>query len=50
MTRGKQNNNIALIKKAINNDKLVVFAGAGVSKNSRLPLWRELIQEIKGGA
>ncbi|MHC5202185.1 SIR2 family protein [Myroides sp. LJL119] len=48
MTRGKQNNNIALIKKAINNDKLVVFAGAGVSKDSGLPLWGELIQEIKG--
>lgn len=48
MVRNKFNNNVSLIKKAINNDKLVVFAGAGVSKDSGIPLWNELIEDIKG--
>lgn len=48
MIRNKFNNNVSLIKKAINNDKLVVFAGAGISKDSGIPLWSELINEIKG--
>ncbi|QQU02189.1 SIR2 family protein [Myroides odoratus] len=48
MDKNKLNNNIALIKKAIDNDKLVVFAGAGVSKDSGIPLWSELIKEISG--
>lgn len=48
MIKNKFNNNVSLIKKAINNDKLVVFAGAGVSKDSGIPLWSELIEEIRG--
>ncbi len=44
----KFKNNISFVKKAINNDKLVVFAGAGVSKDSGIPLWDELIEDIKG--
>ena len=34
------------IQKAIEHNKLVVFVGAGVSKNSGIPLWRELVQEL----
>lgn len=48
MIKNKFNNNVSLIKKAINKDKLVVFAGAGVSKDSGIPLWSELIEEIRG--
>jgi hypothetical protein len=48
MKKSKFNNNVSLIKNAINNDKLVVFAGAGVSKDSGIPLWSELIEEIRG--
>lgn len=48
MKKNKFNNNVSLIKNAINNDKLVVFAGAGVSKDSGIPLWSELIEEIRG--
>lgn len=48
MRKNKFNNNASLLKKAINNDKLVVFAGAGVSKDSGIPLWNELIEEVKG--
>ncbi|WP_407505198.1 SIR2 family protein [Elizabethkingia meningoseptica] len=47
MIKNKFNNNVSLIKKAINNDKLVIFAGAGVSKDSGIPLWNELIDDIK---
>lgn len=48
MNKSKFNNNISFIKKAINNDKLVVFAGAGVSRDSGIPIWSELIEDIKG--
>lgn len=48
MINNKFKNNVSLIKRAINNDKLVVFAGAGVSKDSGIPLWNELIEDIKG--
>lgn len=48
MIKNKFNNNASLLKKAINNDKLVVFAGAGVSKDSGIPLWNELIEELRG--
>ncbi|GAB4160011.1 MAG: hypothetical protein Tsb0033_15330 [Winogradskyella sp.] len=47
MIKSKYNNNIASIKEALNNDRLVVFAGAGVSKDSGVPLWFELEQGIK---
>ncbi len=41
-------NNISRIKQAIESDQLVVFAGAGISKDSGIPLWSELIKSIKG--
>jgi hypothetical protein len=50
MKKSKFNNNVSLIKNAINNDKLVVFAGAGVSKDSGIPLRSELIEEISNGS
>lgn len=36
-----------LIKKAILENKLVVFVGAGVSLNSGIPLWGNAIEQIK---
>lgn len=39
--------NIRTIQKARDNRKLVVFAGAGISKNSNVPLWWELTEELK---
>lgn len=45
--QSKFQNDVSLIKEAINNDRLVVFAGAGVSKDSGIPLWGELIDEVK---
>ena len=47
MQKNKFNNDIASIKEAINKDRLVVFAGAGVSKDSGIPLWHELQDGIK---
>jgi NAD-dependent SIR2 family protein deacetylase len=47
MKKNKYNNNIASIKEAIINDRLVIFAGAGVSKDSGIPLWYELESGIK---
>ncbi|MGX7688047.1 SIR2 family protein [Flectobacillus roseus] len=35
------------IQKAKDTNKLVVFAGAGISKGSGVPLWGELAEEIK---
>lgn len=35
-----------LIKKAINNNKLVIFVGAGISRNSGYPSWEELVKNI----
>lgn len=40
-------NNLAQLKKAISQDRLVIFAGAGVSFDSGLPLWSTLIEKIK---
>ncbi|EOH72106.1 SIR2 family protein [Enterococcus malodoratus] len=34
------------IRKARENNKLVIFVGAGISKNSNLPSWKELIEEF----
>lgn len=34
------------IQKAIENNKLVIFVGAGVSRNSGIPTWSELIKEL----
>lgn len=35
------------IKQAIETDSLIIFVGAGVSKNSGLPLWNDVIQSFK---
>nr|WP_315214110.1 SIR2 family protein [uncultured Flavobacterium sp.] len=40
-------NKIAFLKEAILNDKLVVFAGSGVSIESGIPLWKDLLEGIK---
>ena len=37
---------IKTIKKAQENNQLIVFVGAGVSKNSNVPTWWELIKII----
>ena len=34
------------IRKARDNNKLVIFVGAGISKNSNLPSWSELVKEL----
>lgn len=47
MLKSKFNNDVASIKDAINNNRLVIFAGAGVSKDSGIPLWHELQEAIK---
>ncbi|EPH93303.1 hypothetical protein D922_01844 [Enterococcus faecalis 06-MB-DW-09] len=41
--------NIAInhINDAVKNDSLIVFVGAGVSANSGLPSWNDLIEELK---
>lgn len=36
-----------IIQRSIYNNKLVLFIGAGVSANSGLPLWNDLIKKIK---
>lgn len=38
---------IRQIQQAMRQGKLVIFAGAGVSKSSGVPLWGELIDELK---
>lgn len=35
-----------ILRKALNNNQLVLFVGAGASKNSGMPLWGEAISEI----
>lgn len=40
-------NKIAFLKEAMINDKLVVFAGSGVSVESGIPLWKDLLDGIK---
>lgn len=37
---------IKKIKKAVENNKLVIFVGAGVSANSGLPTWYQLIEKL----
>ena len=39
--------NIQILKAAITDRKLVVFAGAGVSVDAGVPTWGELIAELK---
>ncbi|QDZ80161.1 SIR2 family protein [Priestia megaterium] len=45
----KKNLNIEAILEAINKDNLVVFIGAGVSANSTLPSWSDLIKKFAQG-
>lgn len=40
-------NKIAFLKEAMINDKLVVFAGSGISVESGLPIWDDLLKGIK---
>ncbi len=40
------NENMSHIKKALENEKLVIFVGAGVSKNSYVPTWGQLVREF----
>ena len=46
MKNNKFDNDIAVLKEAIQKDRLVIFAGAGVSYDSGVPLWKELTEEI----
>jgi len=39
--------NLLRIQEASRHDRLVIFVGAGVSKNSGVPLWSELINVLK---
>lgn len=39
--------NAKLIYEASKNNKLVIIVGSGVSKNSDIPIWNELLQELK---
>ena len=38
-----------IIRKAMNNNKLVIFVGSGVSANSGLPSWEDLVEEFRKG-
>ncbi|WP_266365393.1 SIR2 family protein [Tellurirhabdus rosea] len=49
MTSEKFLSDIENIQKAIESKKLVVFVGAGVSMNSGLPSWNELVKQLKYG-
>ena len=39
--------NIKRIQDALHNGRLVLFVGAGVSKNSGVPMWGDLIEKLK---
>lgn len=34
------------MKKALKRDKLVIFVGAGVSKNSGIPTWGQMVRQF----
>ena len=36
-----------IIKNSSKNNKLIIFVGAGVSANSGIPLWSNVIKKIK---
>ncbi len=40
---------IEILKEAIHNNKLVIFAGSGVSANSGVPTWYPLVTALKNG-
>ncbi len=42
-----RNQAIKNLVEAMNDDELIIFVGAGVSANSGLPSWSELIKELK---
>lgn len=42
-----QYSNLKRINEASQKERLVIFVGAGVSKNSKVPLWGELIERMK---
>lgn len=42
----EQIGNIKTVYEASQNDDLVIFVGAGISQNSGLPGWSELINEL----
>lgn len=39
--------NAKLIYEASKNDKLVIIVGSGVSSNSGIPMWKDLVKELK---
>ena len=39
--------NAKLIYEASKSQKLVIMVGSGVSKNSGIPIWNELLKEMK---
>jgi|GEM_PF-2114675 len=41
------NENIRKLREAVDNNKLVIFVGAGVSASSELPDWKQLIEEFR---
>ena len=38
---------VSKIKKSINENSLILFVGAGISANSNLPTWKELIRSLE---
>lgn len=38
-------NSLENIKEALNNEKLVIFVGAGISKNSNVPTWGHIVRK-----
>lgn len=48
MSNSRENlNKILAIKNAIDEDRLVIFAGSGISVESGLPLWADLVKGMK---
>lgn len=47
MMNGEIKNKISILKEAIVTDRLVIFAGSGISLDSGLPLWGSLLEGIK---
>ncbi|MCB9202180.1 MAG: SIR2 family protein [Flavobacteriales bacterium] len=46
MVKNKFNNYVSFLKDVLDKDRLVVFAGSGISKDSGIPLWNELKKGI----
>lgn len=43
----QQISNLLHIQQASRENRLVIFVGAGVSRNSGIPTWNELIESMK---